>query len=225
MTKKLIAICTGLALVPVALADFAEDFDDVGTLPGWDMVNMSEALGLTDWFQGNIDVFGPHATDGYIAANFENAGDGPGEDTISNWLFTPVVTLNNGDELRFWTRSTEFVDFPDRLEVRLSTAGDSTDVGDGATTVGVFDWELLTINPDLEGDGYPSEWTEYVLTVSGLGAPVDGRFAFRYFVEDAGPSGINGDYIGIDTVSYTAIPEPASLGLVVLGLLSGWRRR
>jgi subtilisin-like proprotein convertase family protein len=33
----------------------------------------------------------------------------------------------------------------------------------------------------------------------------DGRFAFRYFVENAGPSGPNGSYVGLDDVRYTPV--------------------
>ena len=44
--------------------------------------------------------------------------------------------------------------------------------------------------------------------MSGLGAGTTGRFAFHYSVPD---TSINGDYIGIDSVSISAVPEPASI--------------
>jgi hypothetical protein len=56
-------------------------------------------------------------------------------------------------------------------------------------------------------------------TLSGLNGPESGRFAFRYNVTDAGPLGANSNYIGVDTVDFSKIPEPASaLFLVGLGL-------
>src|SRR5204863_1258149 len=62
-----------------------EGFDDITNLPGWFMINHSEPLGVTNWFQGNNAVF--PAFDGaptaYIAANFNNTAD---VGTISNWL-------------------------------------------------------------------------------------------------------------------------------------------
>src|SRR5690606_11400026 len=136
----------------------------------------------------------------YIAADFENA-DLIG--TISNWLISPAVTLRNGDTLTFWTRSIGSA-FPDRLEVRMSTAGTSIDVGDSATRVGDFTTLLPSINPNLEVGGYPDEWTRFEVTVEGLDAPTTGRIAFRYFVTDSGFFGSNGDYIGIDTVEYVS---------------------
>ena len=44
---------------------------------------------------------------------------------------------------------------------------------------------------------------------------VSGRFAFRYFVTD---NSSNGDYIGIDSVVISAIPEPETTLLLALGL-------
>ena len=41
----------------------------------------------------------------------------------------------------------------------------------------------------------------HVVEVSGLEASTSGRFAFRYFVTEAGPTGTNSDFIGIDTAS------------------------
>ena len=34
-----------------------EGFDDITNLPGWVMINHSQPLGMTDWFQGNDEVF------------------------------------------------------------------------------------------------------------------------------------------------------------------------
>ena len=50
--------------------------------------------------------------------------------------------------------------------------------------------------------GYPSVWTQYSVTLSGISGTPTGRLAFRYFVENGGPAGANSDYIGIDTVAY-----------------------
>ena len=72
------------------------------------------------------------------------------------------------------------------------------------TSVGDFSTLLLDINPTYTASGYPTAWTQYTLTMRGLpAAGVNGRLAFRYFVENAGPGGANSDYIGIDDVVYT----------------------
>jgi hypothetical protein len=44
------------------------------------------------------------------------------------------------------------------------------------------------------------------VTISGVGAPTQGRFALHYYVTNGGPSGSNSDYIGVDLFEYNAIP-------------------
>jgi hypothetical protein len=104
------------------------------------------------------------------------------------------------------------------LEVRLSTNGASTNVGTGAA-VGDFTTLLLSINPTLTTTGYPTSWTQFTVTISGLPAPTSGRIAFRYYVTSGGPTGTNSDYIGIDNVVYTPYVCPAFT--VSPGSLSG----
>ncbi len=189
---------------------FTENFDDINTLvgSGWFLQNNSTPIGIINWFQGsNVGAGGPFdsyngATNSYIAANFNNTAGGSG--IISNWLVTPNRTFRNGDVITFYTRkATGSVDYPDRLEVRLSTNGSSTNVGAAGNNVGDFTTLLTSVNPTLAQFGYPTVWTLYTITISGLAAPTSGRIAFRYFVTSAGPSGTNSDYIGIDNVVYT----------------------
>lgn len=186
--------------------DITEGFDDITTLPGdgWFTQNNSGPVGLTGWFQGNATVFPAQAgaTTSYIGANYNNT---TGANTISNWLLTPMVNLNDGDEIRFWTRSPTGSTFPDRLELRMSVNGSSTNVGTLPTDVGDFTTLLLSVNPNLTVGGYPGVWTEFVAVVSGVPTPTDGRIAFRYFVTNGGPSGANSDYIGIDTFTFTDV--------------------
>ena len=103
-----------------------EDFSNIGDLAGngWILQNNSTPGGSTSWFQGNAGVFAAtDGTDGYIAANYLNAGAGG---DISNWLLTPELTLNDGDTLSFMTRANG--EFADGLEVRFGTG---TNVGGG----------------------------------------------------------------------------------------------
>jgi subtilisin-like proprotein convertase family protein len=190
---------------PVANNLINEGFATINTtLPptGWAMKNFSTPIGATpDWDLGNQSFFNANsgATDSYIAAGYRNI-DGAG--IISNWLFTPSVTLKNGDQFSFYTRSHG--DYPDRLQVRLSTSGVSTNVGASDISTGDFSTLLLDINPTYVLSGYPTNWTKYSITISGMpAAGISGRLALRYFVEDGGPTGNNSDYIGIDDVLYT----------------------
>ena len=68
--------------------------------------NSQPGLGTTGWFQGNSTVFPSQsgAPNSYIAANFNN---GTGTSTLSNWLLTPPVNLQNGAQFSFWTRTVD----------------------------------------------------------------------------------------------------------------------
>ena len=186
-----------------------EDFDNITTLPGsgWAQINHSAVVGLDGWFQGNSPVFPSQsgAPNSYIAADFNNT---TGANTISNWLLTPPLTLQDGATMTFYTRTVATPKFPDRLQVRMSTNGASANVGTTATDVGDFTVLLLDINPTYTVTGYPNAWTQFTVTVSGVPLPVSGRLAFRYFVENGGPSGANSNYIGIDTFQFNAVCAP-----------------
>jgi hypothetical protein len=125
-------------------------------------------------------------------------------------MLTPVLSLNDGDDITFWTRTAAGSIWPDRLQVRASVSGASTNVGTLATDVGDFTILLQDINSTYTVGGYPEVWTEYAITISGVGTtPVDGRVAFRYFVEGGGPTGSYSNYIGIDTFNFTDVTVAA----------------
>lgn len=196
----------------------AENFDDITSLglSGWAAVNNSTAGGSTGWFQGNTGVFDSQsgAPDSYVAANFLNAGFAG---DISNWLITPEFSLGSAATVSFYTRGSGFL--ADRLELRASQSGSSTDVGTTASSVGAFATLILSLNPTLADTGYPTAWTGFALNVSGIFEPgAVGRLAFRYFVTD---TSVNGDYIGIDSlvVDPLAVPEPWTPTLLMTGLL------
>lgn len=201
-------------------ATLSEDFD--GGLPaGWTVVNNSAAAGTTSWFQGDPTIFAAEqgAADSYVAANFHS---GAGAANLSTWLILPTQTFHNGDVLSFSTRTSDFSFFPDRLEVRFSAVG-GTDVGSGAASVGDYSTLLLSINPAQQVFGYPDVWTRYRVTLGGLAGATDGALAFRYVVDDGGPDGQNSNYIGLDSVRVSAVPEPdgyltLGAGLALVGL-------
>lgn len=218
------AVVLGVAALTAGLAanaaSLTENFDTVVPV-GWTVVNKSTTVGATSWFQGNDDPvrgFDAHAgaTNSYAGANF-NADATVGGGTISDWLISPTLSFNNGDVISFFSRTVANPAFPDRLQLRFSNVG-GADVGSSDTSVGTFTSMLLEINPGQTVDGYPSTWTNYTATISGLSGPTNGAIAFRYFVTNGGPEGVNSDYIGIDTLTITAVPEPATYLLMALGL-------
>ena len=195
----------------------AEGFNNVNNLPGWFRRNNSQPLGFTNWFQGDPDRFEAFAgpANSYIAADHFN---GFGTATISNWFVTPVLPLQNGVTFDFVTRHPSHLEAsPDRLQVRLSRNGASTNVGSTAFDVGDFTELLLDINPFYSFFAYPEEWTPLGVTLSGFGPPTTGRLAFRYFVEDGGPGGFNSWYIGIDNVIATG---PAQITVAATNVAS-----
>ncbi|MBK8466451.1 MAG: VCBS repeat-containing protein [Chloracidobacterium sp.] len=210
---------TATPAAPAAVCSLAEGFADITTLPatGWVQTNNSQpGPGTSGWFQGESGAFPAQSpspvasptpsTAAYISADFNN---GTGLSTLSNWLISPPLTLQNGAQFTFWTRTATPVQFADRLQIRMSTNGASSNVGATATSVGDFTTLMLDINPSYLTSGlgsYPLVWTQFTAIVSGLGSPVNGRIAFRYYVENGGPTGTNSDVIGIDTVSYICNP-------------------
>jgi hypothetical protein len=212
--RKAFLSVTLLAATVAANANtiLTENFDDISTLTGagWSLVNNSTPGGFTGWEQGN-GIFDAQngANTSYIAASFLNAGEGG---NISNWLISPTLTLFNGETLTFFTKSEGYTN--DSLEVRLSTNGASSDVGGTDSSVGGFTTLLASINPLLDSS-YPTDWTAFSVTFSGVVDGTQGRFAFRYAVPD---TVTNGDYIGIDSVS-VSVPEPSTIGILALGLV------
>ena len=201
---------------------FNEDFVTMVPLPaGWAQQNLSTPVGTNPpWFQGNTAVFAAQngAATSYAACNFNSVA---GAATISNWLFTPNVTLTNGDIFTFYTRAaTGGGVFPDRLQIRMSTNGASVNVGATNTSVGDYTTLLVDINPTYSTTAYPEVWTLYTVTISGLAGPVSGRLAFRYFVENGGPAGANSNFIGVDNVSYITFATPCT-GTPVVGNITG----
>ncbi|MEO7199164.1 MAG: choice-of-anchor J domain-containing protein, partial [Dokdonella sp.] len=188
-----------------------EGFDNITTLVGngWSLQNNSAPRGTTDWTQGpSVGGGGPFdafdgAVNAYISTNYNNVGS---SGTISNWMLTPELSFGAGATLTFYTRKVAPDAYADRLEVRLSSNGASTNVGSTATTLGDFTTLALSINPNLVLGVYPTIWTQY--TITGLPHSGNGRLAFRYYVTSAGSSGSNSDFIGIDRVVYnTGAPE------------------
>lgn len=206
-TVCMMVFCIGPAL-KLNAQYYTEHFDNVAALwsNGWAQENRSANPGpIPNWFQGDPGNF--VAFDGgdtaYIAVSY-NCGNG--SNVLSNWLFTPTRTFTNGEKFSFRTRTVATPNYPDRLQVRMSLNGASTFVGTTATSVGDFTTQLLQINPSLVATGYPNVWTEYTIIISGLAAPTSGRIAFRYYVTNGGSSGVNSEYIGIDSVAYYLPP-------------------
>jgi hypothetical protein len=237
------------------------DFQTTLTNQGWVFVNNStpdpnpNPVSAT-WGPGQsstpTDLFGQPLK--YMDITF---GAGPSFTTtatrgfIDAWALSPVVSFQNGSRISFWTRTVlegGTIQHPDRLQVRFSSAGSSTNVGspagfdDGTNAAataaeqnfGNFSKLLVDINPTYSTAtqatyptnytaSYPTNWTRYDITLSGLAAgTINGRVGFRYFVENANGSASDsfGNYIAIDSVALDT-PEPGTLPLLAGGVMFG----
>ena len=206
-----LAACAAFAGAARAAVVLGEGFNNIATLTGWQLINRSTPVGQP-WFQGNAGVFnaasGP--ADSYIAANYLSAGGGAG--TIDNWLILPALAPNGPTSVTFATRSADApAAFNDTLSVYYSPSG-RTDAAD-------FTMLLATVGG---ASPYPKAWTTVEADINAMGS---GRFAFRYTGDAAAAN-----FIGIDDVTVIgpalALPEPASLAQMALGLLAiGLSRR
>lgn len=208
MKRLLLSIALAFSFA-AAQAQFIviENFDAVPGV-GWTRINQSTPVGPSNWGQGVVTQFDAGAFNGEPTAfAMVNSASAIGNGTISNWLMSPVITLQNDDIIRFFTRAglpvgqTQVV-YPDRLEMRISTNGSATAApAADPFSVGDYTTLALTVNENLTTTGYPTSWTLYDYTVSGLSGPTDCKIAFRYFVTNGGTQGTNSNIIGLDLFS------------------------
>ena len=209
--------------VVVANQTFSQGFESTDSLnsQGWIFRNLSDTIPFDTadgsggpgigWAVESETSNGevPYEGSGLLYGSYLAATDFDGN--ISDWLISPKLFLQNGDKISFYTLSHGSVgygasgSFPDRLQLRLNVFNTSDSIGTTSTDVGNFTKPLLDINPVYKvsppGD-YPSTWTKYEATITGLNQPDSGRFALRYFVELHG--GANGDELAVDKLEFTS---------------------
>ena len=197
---------------PVVSKSFIEEFDTVSSLSrkGWIITNRSKPIGGGAWRQGKYELGGKFGNDivgfpafsaVYSPNEFVSADLGVSSNSgeISCWLITPPIPAKNGDEFSFYTRSTGA--FPERLQVRANYTNQSANVGTDVKSFGDFTQKLVDIDSAYAGI-YPSVWTKYTITFSGLPTALTSvRLGFRYMVDDTGS---NGEMIGVDKVQFVS---------------------
>ena len=119
---------------------------------------------------------------------------------ISSWMLTPVLSVKNGDKIAFYTRTQVNTGFHDKLEIRMNN-GTSANVGSSVSDVGSFTKLLFSVNPTNASGTYPSSWTKYEYTFTGITGTVETRIGFRYTV----PAGKKAKNIGVDQFKFEKI--------------------
>jgi hypothetical protein len=224
-----------LALASVALSvnaqSLSEDFINVPGLftSGWLNVNNSVLPTTNAWLQGSptgwFDGPGGVGDASYALADYGSSGaTTPTGGTLSVWMLTPILTFNNGSTISFQSKSAGN-GYADRLQVRLGSNGSDANVGSLPEDVGTYNNVLLDVNSAETAAGYPTTWTTYNITVSGLTGATSTRLAFRYYVHDGGPGGNNSNGIGVDTLRVAPVPEPATISALALGAIALIKRR
>ncbi len=210
-----IAALTSSAGLACAQSLYLEKFDNGVPPSGWTVVNKSLPLpvGLVPAWdlgvsaliiaQGSTNTSPDQANYAYTDYS---AGSTQNTSVVSAWLITQPLTVENGNAFTFWTTTYDTIFgqqnvADDRLQVRMSPSGASTNVGAGPNDVGDFTVLLADINPTYQFRGYPVTWTKYVLPISGLSGPTQVSFAFRYYLTN---NAINGSSVGVDTVELLA---------------------
>ncbi len=145
---------------PSADQSFKEEFDTATAAlsRGWRFINVSEPVGSGIWQNGGsippfFNAFSNNGSNaGFIGVDYLSTSAEKG--TISNWMVSPPLLMQNGDKITFYTRALQqpygidTTDFGNSVQLRLNTINADTNVGNGLNP-GNFTKTVLAINPQL----------------------------------------------------------------------------
>ena len=173
----------------------SENFDDVFNLAGWVKTYESTPGGSTQWFQGDQTIFAAQsgAPESYLAANF---GSAPANGQIRDWLITPIFSTELRGEVTFWAKADLIPTYADKISFGFSS---------GSSNTGSFALGAVTT---VAGD-----WTKYTVKYAAQGVGSTARFGILY-----SGAADQSNYVGIDTLKVTAVPEPTTWALMAVGL-------
>jgi hypothetical protein len=216
--KKDVSVPVPTGTIPdsIITTSFTEEFENVPDLPGkgWVMEDSTfeDSSIVADWGQGfSGESKGDTTWFGFNAYSYKTSPDEfayslvsrnlgiPYRYSASSWLITPILSVKNGDKISFYTRGDTTGIFTDRMQV-LMDESTSTVIGDTLSSVGDFTTLLIDINPTQAPGGYPTTWTKYEYTFSGISGTRETRIGFRHYVVDP----VNARGVGIDVFKFEA---------------------
>jgi hypothetical protein len=179
----------------------SEGFNAVSSLAasGWVLTNASSPVGsVPGWYQGDVGIFTALSGSGesYAASNYNVAAAGG---TVSNWLITPAFSTATDVVVSFWAKADIADGYSDQLAYGFSASGSSS--------IAAF---TLGAPTTVSGN-----WVQYTLSFAAQGAGSTARFA----VASTGSADL-ANYVGIDSLSVSAVPEPAAWLMFGGGLLA-----
>jgi len=211
MKKTMLVALMLTGVMGSAKADvlLSEGFDDVGALAGqgWVFSNESVPPGpVSGWFQGDEPTFEAQrgAPNAYIASNYLAAEPGG---ILDSWVITPEFSTAKNVLVSFWLRAEPFEGTSDQVRFGFSDGSDD-----------LLDFALdTTVTVPTDG------WTRYTISLGAQGEGSTARFGFQH----VGISDLS-NYVGLDTLTITEVPEPSMamiLGLGLAGFALARRRR
>jgi hypothetical protein len=193
---------------------FTEEFEQVYQLntKGWvlkDNTPSGNNSGISaSWIQGQKGVDKGGVWHGFTAYYYTTSKDefaysyvtGSSNITVSSWMITPVLSVKNGDKISFYARADTTGSYTERLQVLMNKSS-SDNTGSKVGSVCSFNTVLLEVNPSQTVNEFPTIWTKYEYTFTGLPARTDTRIAFRHYIN----SSANAKGIGIDQFKFEVL--------------------
>jgi len=207
MMKKLILALAFAAATSTAQAAIVveENFDKVEALAGQGWLFQTRSIPSTassGWTQGLAAIFEAHTppSDAYIASSFELVPEGS---FVDDRLFTPAFSVAHGASATFYLRGEQFEDFFDLLSFGFTN-------GSGTEPEDFILGQTIVVPTD--------DWTEFTITLGAQGPGATARLGFRHFGPYDTANIVALDTLRIEIPDAGAIPEPASLLIMGLGL-------